>query len=178
MRCFVGTDCGWSIWSDLDIHGGSLRLYVQRRERERPVVAETLAEETRLGMATAGFYAAFGQHVRQLRDQIRAMLLELRNEKQSIAAYGAAAKGTIMLNYLGADQKLIDFVVDRNIHKHGRYMPGVHLPIRPVKALCEEMPNYTLMLAWNFRHEILAQQEVYRQRGGRFIIPVPEVTVL
>ena len=83
-----------------------------------------------------------------------------------------------MLNYSGLDRSWIEFVVDRNIHKHGRYMPGVRIPIQPVEALIRQMPSYTLLLAWNFRDEILAQQNEYRQRGGWFIVPVPAVTVV
>ena len=162
----------------LPIHGGSLRLYVQKQNGDRPRVDAALEEERRVGMNDGAYYAAFGQRVEQLRQELRGLLRELRDTHPCIAAYGAAAKGTIMLNYLGADQELIEFVVDRNVHKHGRYMPGVRVPIRPVEVLLERVPPYTLLLAWNFRDEILHQQAAYRQRGGRFIVPVPQVTTV
>ena len=93
---------------------------------------------------------------------------------KSIAAYGAAAKGTTLLNYAGIGNKLIDFVVDKSTYKQGKYMPGVHLPIFPPSRLLEVMPDCTLLLAWNFADEIQKQQAEYLRRGGRFIIPIPE----
>ncbi len=106
------------------------------------------------------------------------LLRRLRAEGSRIAAYGAAAKGSTLLNYAGIGTDLIDFVVDRNVHKQGRLMPGVHIPIRPTEALLEERPDYVLLLAWNFADEILAQQEEYRSLGGRFIVPVPEPRIV
>jgi hypothetical protein len=97
---------------------------------------------------------------------------------KTIAAYGAAAKGAILLNAIGEPARAIDFVVDRNTHKHGKFMPGLRTEIRPVQALLEHQPDYTLLLAWNFRDEILAQQAEYRRRGGRFIVPIPSPRIV
>lgn len=162
----------------LTIHGGSLRLYVSPRAPDRPGVEAMLREEREAGLTDAAFYAAFGARVARLRERLRSLLDELRRRGKRVAGYGAAAKGTIMLNYVGLDRAWVEFVVDRNVHKHGRSMPGVHVPVLPVGALCERMPAYTLLLAWNFRDEILAQQEAYRRRGGKFIVPVPRVEVV
>jgi hypothetical protein len=108
-----------------------------------------------------------------------APLLEgLRKDGKKIAAYGAAAKGATLLNYCEIDEQWLDFAVDRNVHKQGKYMPGTRLEIRAPEALLDAQPDYCLILPWNFRDEIVAQQREYTQRGGRFIVPVPRPQVL
>jgi hypothetical protein len=106
------------------------------------------------------------------------MLDELKAKGHTIAAYGAAAKGATMLNYIGVDGRYLDFVVDRNVHKQGKFMPGVHIPIHAPAALLETRPDFVLILAWNFKEEIAAQQAEYLDLGGRFILPVPAPSVM
>jgi SAM-dependent methyltransferase len=163
----------------LKIHGGSLRLFVgDGTEEVSAEVAAMLAEEAAWGIGRPEFYRAFAGQVDTLCESLRSLLNRLRAEGKRIAAYGAAAKGATLLNALGLRPGTIEFVVDRSQHKQGRFLPGVRLPIHPTERLLEDKPDYVLLLAWNLADEVLAQQEAYRNRGGRFIVPVPEVSIL
>ncbi|SMQ61000.1 Methyltransferase domain-containing protein [Altererythrobacter xiamenensis] len=163
---------------ELSIHGGSLRIFVERQENVGESVSTMLANESAIGLDTPEFFAEFSERVDGLRSKLLALISDLKAEGHSVAAYGAAAKGATMLNYCGLDTTQIDFVVDRNAHKQGKYMPGAHLPILPPEALVEKQPDYVLMLAWNFADEIIAQQQDYLAAGGRFIVPVPEPRIV
>jgi SAM-dependent methyltransferase len=162
----------------LPIHGGSLRIYVEKNEKRSVAVKEMLENEKREGVDTAEYYESFSVKVNDVRSKLLAMLTALKSEGKTIAAYGAAAKGSTLINYIGVGRELVDFVVDRNVHKQGRYMPGQHLPISAPERLLSEKPDYTLMLTWNFKDEILEQQQKYRDRGGQFVIPIPTPTVV
>ena len=121
---------------------------------------------------------AIGFYPEKLKENLLKLLISLKAKGKRIAAYGAAAKGSTMINYIGIGRDIIDFVVDRNPYKHGKYMPGKHLPIFGTRKLLEENPDYVLILAWNFAEEIIEQQEVYQQKGGKFIVPIPEPKVI
>ena len=162
----------------IPIHGGSLRLYVESNASVSEEVKKMLAEEAALKMNTIDYYRNFTQRVENLKINLVNLLHSLKNQGKRIAAYGAAAKGTMMINYVEIGADLIEFVVDRNTHKHGKYMPGKHIPIFDTGKLLREMPDYVLILAWNFADEIMQQQASYHQRGGRFIIPVPEPRIV
>lgn len=162
----------------LPTHGGSLRYFAGRRPDVQPSVARFLEEERRLGMDRAEYYRDFADRVRSIRDGMRTLLSDLRSQGKTVAAYGAAAKGTILLNYLGAGADVIDFCVDRNVHKQGRFMPGVHVPILPPEELLSRRPDYCVILPWNLKDEVVAQQDAYRRAGGRFIVPVPRPEIL
>jgi SAM-dependent methyltransferase len=160
------------------IQGGALRWHVAPRGEPDGSAEEYLEAERASGLTGAGYYRRFGERVDRIAGELLGLLRGLRAEGRTIAAYGAAAKGTILLNYVGIEESLVSFVVDRNPHKQGLFMPGVHLPIRPPEALLEEMPDYLLLLAWNYRDEIIRQQDEYRRRGGTFIVPLPEPQVV
>jgi len=162
---------------EIALHGGSLLLQVARDEdaaTAAPRVATMLARERALGMTAPSYYADFAPRVARWRDRFRAFLAAQRREGRRVAAYGAAAKGATLLNAAGIGRESIDFVVDRSTYKQGLFMPGVHLPIRPTEALLEGQPDLVVLLAWNFREEIVAQQAEYVRRGGRFVVPIPE----
>ena len=136
-------------------------------------VREYLARERETGLTSAAHYADFGQRVVEVKEQLLRLLGDLRSGGATIAGYGAAAKGSTLLNYVGIGRDLVDFVVDRNVHKQGKLMPGTNQPIRDPAALLDERPDYVLLLAWNFAEEIMEQQAEYRSAGGQFIVPVP-----
>jgi SAM-dependent methyltransferase len=160
------------------VHGGSLRLFVRRGGRPDQTVRRYLAEEVEHGLVGAGYYRDFAARVAGVKRGLLALLAGLRADGARIAAYGAAAKGATLLNYVGVGAGTIEYVVDRNVHKQGRYMPGARLPIADPARLLSDHPGYVLLLAWNFAEEVLAQQDAYRRAGGRFVVPVPEPRVL
>ena len=162
----------------LTIHGGSLRLFFEKQAKPGASVQEYLQAEHADGVDRFDYYADFSARVRSIRTELTRLLRELKGRNARIVGYGAAAKGTIMLNYTGIGRETLDFVVDRNAHKQGRYIPGVRLPIEPPERILETQPDYVLILPWNFKDEIMSQQAEYRRRGGRFIVPVPHPAIL
>lgn len=169
----------------LPVHGGSLRVYFQRSDGPRSLEKEGKArveamskEEESWGVGQYSFYQDFGVKVDELRSKIVKLLNELKVNGKNIAVYGASAKSTTLLNYYGIGTETLDFVVDRSTMKQGHFTPGTHLPILAPEVLLEQQPDYMLLLTWNFAEEILAQQAEYRRRGGKFIIPIPELKVV
>ena len=163
------------------MHGGSLRLFAGHagaHPAQSSVAAFLAQEETRQGINSPAFYESLPRQAQKTKAALCELLVRLKAEGNSIAAYGAAAKGSTLLNFCGIGRETLDFVADRSTYKHGRLMPGVHVPIVPAAELAARRPDYALLLAWNFAGEIIAQQKDYHAAGGKFILPIPEVTVV
>lgn len=162
------------------IHGGSIRIYVTHAESTREPTQATkqfLSEEKQAGLASRAPYTAFAQRVEKIREDLTTLIKGLKKSGKRIVGYGAAAKGNVLLNYCQIGPDLLDYIVDSVPYKQGRFTPGTHIPIFPEKRLETDLPNYVLLLAWNFADEIMRKQDSYRQRGGQFIITIPNLRV-
>lgn len=159
----------------IPLHGGSAKVSVMHADRvtDRPEVKRILNEEHSWGVMRAESYSQFSHQVLGLKKDLCRLLSDLKSQGKRIVAYGAAAKGSTLLNFIGIGRETLEYVVDRSHYKQGRYMPGSRLPILPVDQILRDQPDYTLLLTWNFAGEILEQQAEYRRRGGKFIIPIP-----
>jgi C-methyltransferase C-terminal domain/Putative zinc binding domain/Methyltransferase domain len=164
----------------LPLHHGQLRAFVQRKgEGEvKPSVAALLEWEREQGFDRIETFQAFAERALQLKQSLRGRLSELRDEGSQVVGYGAPAKGNTLLGFLDLGPSTLDYIADRSPLKQGLYTPGTHIPVVPPERLLEDQPDYVVVLAWNFADEILRQQAEYRERGGRFILPVPEVRVV
>jgi hypothetical protein len=166
---------------EISTHGGSLRLYLQHSEREHAPSAEVGAfrrREERAGLGSFETYRAFGGRIEESKRALLDFLISARRDGKSVAGYGAPGKANTVLNYCGIRADLLDYTVDRNPYKHGRFTPGTHIPIYPPERLAETRPDFVWILPWNLQDEIAEQLAYAREWGARFFVAVPELTVL
>jgi SAM-dependent methyltransferase len=167
---------------ELPTHGGSLRIYLRHAadntKRVTSAVTHLRNRELAAGLRKMSRYAAFSEQVRESKRALLELLIRLRRDGKSVAGYGAPGKGNTLLNYCGIRTDFIEFTVDRNPYKHGRFLPGTHIPIYPVERIRERRPDYILVLPWNLKDEIMAQLDYVRAWGAKFIVPIPWAQVL
>ncbi len=166
---------------EIPTHGGSLRVFAQRKDAGKhkitAVVAALIAREAAAGMKTEQYYADFQQRANRIKHDLLTFLIESRHQGKKVIAYGAAAKGNTLLNYAGVRPDLLPFVVDRNPAKQGKYMPGSRIPVVAESYLSEQKPDYILILPWNLRTEITEQLAYIHEWGGQFVTSVPTLKV-
>src|SRR6516162_6622476 len=166
---------------ELPTHGGSLRVYLaglESRHRVQPRVMRLTLRERALGYQTTASYESFGEQVRETKRKLLSLLIEIREAGHRICGYGAPGKGNTLLNYCGIGTDFLEFTVDRNPYKHGRYTPGMHVPIYPISAIDEVQPDYLLILPWNLKSEIVAQMRHVGAWGCKMVVPIPNVEVI
>jgi C-methyltransferase C-terminal domain/Putative zinc binding domain/Methyltransferase domain len=166
---------------ELPTHGGSLRVYACRVEnRTHPVlpsVAKLIEEEERAGLGSLEGYKSFARQVKETKLAFVEFLLAAAREGKSVAGYGAPGKSATLLHYCGIGKDLIEYTVDRSPHKQGRFLPGSHIPIHHPDQIRRTKPDYVVILPWNLKDEIVEQLKFIREWGGRFVVPIPKLTI-
>jgi len=167
---------------ELPTHGGSLRLYARHAEdTARPVTSrarELRQREIEAGIWRLETYARFGEQVKETKRRLLEFLIEVKRHGKTVVGYGAPGKGNTLLNYCGVRTDFIDFTVDRSPYKQGKFLPGTRIPIHHPDRIRETKPDYVLILPWNFKDEIVEQMAFIRDWGGRFVVPIPEASIL
>lgn len=162
-------------------HGGSLRIYACHAEDSAKPVRERVLtmrqQEQAAGLTTLAAYRNFAEQVKETKRKLIEFLIEVKRQGKQIAGYGAPGKGNTLLNYCGIRSDFLDYTVDRNPYKHGKFLPGTHIPIYPPERIRQTRPDYVLILPWNFKDEIMGQMAEIREWGGKFVTPIPELQV-
>jgi len=162
----------------IPIHGQSLQVYIGKNYKPSRAVERFLKREKSLGLNKVQTYLNFAKRVEKNKKELRDSLLKLKKENKKIVGYGAPAKGNTLLNYFQIDNKILDFIVDDSPLKQGLYTPGTRIPIFSANRLKENRPDYLLLLAWNYAESILDKEQNLRDKGIKFIIPVPELKIV
>lgn len=166
---------------ELPTHGGSLRIFARHAENScreiGPRVAKLRAREEACGITRLDSYGEFAEKVRETKRKLLDFLISVRRRGKTVAGYGAPGKGNTLLNYCGIRTDFLDYTVDRNPYKQGKFLPGTHIPIYDPEKIIETKPDYLLILPWNFKEEIMEQMSCIREWGGQFVVPVPEAKV-
>ena len=157
---------------------GCISPMPRRRGRPRRRVALFSHGSGRLGFDDLATYASFAEQVKRTKRRLLSFLIAAKDAGKVICGYGAPGKGNTLLNYCGIGTDFLEFTVDRNPYKHGRFTPGMHIPIHPVDAIDAAKPDYVLILPWNLKDEIVQQMRHVGDWGGKFIVPIPEMTVI
>ena len=166
---------------EISTHGGSLRIYARHDgDASKPVTERLTAlrtKEAREGFATLNHYLSFSEGVNETKRALLEFLIKAKREGKKVVAYGAAAKASTLLNFCGVRTDLVDYLVDRSPYKQGHWLPGVHIPIYDPERVKTDKPDYVMILAWNLKDEVMAQMAFIRDWGGKFVVPIPKITV-
>ncbi|MAG50508.1 methyltransferase [archaeon] len=164
-----------------DIHGGSIRLYIENKDKldtSDGSTQEVIQEEEKSGLYDINTYMNLRKDVDILKKNLISKIQELKKQGNTIFAFGASAKGNILLNYCGIDKTSINYIFDDTPEKQGKLAPGIHIPIIPGKDLLKKKPDYLLLLCWNFAEEVMSKTKDYKEQGGKYILPVPNLKII
>ena len=166
---------------ELPTHGGSLRIYAAHQDDESHPIGDRAIDlihrERLAGFTSIDRYTNFEVQVRETKRKLLDFLIAVKRDGKTVVGYGAPGKGNTLLNYCGVRTDFLDYTVDRNPYKHGKFLPGTHIPIYPVSQIAATKPDYVLILPWNFKEEIMTQMSEIRSWGGQFVVPIPELTI-
>ena len=160
------------------VHGGTLRMFIEPTKNYSQTVISYLEKEKTLNIGSEGFYHEFTKRIKTIKKDLNGLLTDLKSQGKKIVGYGAAAKANTFMSYCNIGENYLDYIADLSKFKQGLFMSGNHLPIVHPDKLSEEVPDYVLIMAWNFAKEIIKQQDNYQKKGGKFIIPIPESTIV
>jgi SAM-dependent methyltransferase len=166
---------------ELPTHGSSIRIYARHvDDNSKPIndhVDRMNRQEQFAGITDMAYYRSFEEQVKETKRKLLEFLVKTKKAGNTIVGYGAPGKGNTLLNYCGIRTDFLDYTVDRNPYKQGKYLPGTHIPIFGPEKIRETQPEYVMILPWNFKDEIMLQMEFIRDWGGKFVVPIPEVEI-